>query len=104
MRKHILAAALAVASAAASAQGRVNIICSVQAEWCNMISAVYARTTYTMVATLVQPMGEDKAFEYLKALHKNVSQYTRSGTGPIKAVARGETAVSISFAHDGPGE
>ena len=61
-------------------------------------------TAYTMIATLVQLMGEDKAFEYLKSLHKNVSQYTRSGTGPIKAVARGETAVSISFVHDGPGE
>ncbi len=61
-------------------------------------------TAYTMVATLVQLMGEDKAFEYLKALHKNVGQYTRSGTGPIKAVARAETAVSISFVHDAPGE
>ena len=57
-----------------------------------------------MVATLVQLMGEDKAFDYLKALHRNVGQYTRSGTGPIKAVARGETAVSISFIHDAPGE
>ena len=61
-------------------------------------------TAYTMIATLVQMMGEDKAFEYLKGLHRNVSQYTRSGTGPIKAVARGETALSISFVHDGPGE
>ena len=61
-------------------------------------------TAYTMVATLVQMMGEDKAFDYMKALHKNISQYTRSGTGPIKAVARGETTVSISFVHDGPGE
>jgi iron(III) transport system substrate-binding protein len=61
-------------------------------------------TAYTMIATLVQLMGEDKAFEYLKGLHKNVSQYTRSGTGPIKAVARGETAVSISFIHDAPQE
>lgn len=61
-------------------------------------------TAYTMVATLVQLMGEDKAFDYLKALHQNVSQYTRSGTGPIKAVARGETSVSISFVHDAPGE
>ena len=57
-----------------------------------------------MVATLVQLMGEDKAFDYMKQLHKNISQYTRSGTGPIKAVARGETTVSISFVHDGPGE
>ena len=61
-------------------------------------------TAYTMVATLVQLMGEDKAFEYLKALHRNVSVYTRSGTAPIKAAARGETAVSISFVHDGPQE
>ena len=61
-------------------------------------------TAYTMVATLVQLMGEDKAFDYMKALHRNISQYTRSGTGPIKAVARGETSVSISFVHDGPGE
>ena len=61
-------------------------------------------TAYTMVATLVQMMGEEKAFDYMKALHKNISQYTRSGTGPIKAVARGESTVSISFVHDGPGE
>ena len=61
-------------------------------------------TAYTMVATLVQLMGEDKAFEYMKQLHKNISQYTRSGTGPITSVARGETPVSISFVHDGPGE
>jgi iron(III) transport system substrate-binding protein len=61
-------------------------------------------TAYTMVATLVQLMGEDKAFDYMKGLHKNISQYTRSGTAPIKATARGETSVSISFVHDGVGE
>jgi len=228
MKKHLAVLALSGLSLGAAAQGQVNVICSVQAEWCNMISTVYARTTgvkvnvsmkgsgealaqiiaekenpktdiwfggtgdphlqaaeqgltleyksptlpqlqewaqqqakqsgyktvgiysgplgfgynpellakkklavpktwadltrpeykgdiqvanpassgtaYTMIATLVQLMGEDKAFEYLKSLHKNVSAYSRSGTGPIKAVARGETAVSISFVHDGPGE
>jgi iron(III) transport system substrate-binding protein len=61
-------------------------------------------TAYTMIATLVQLMGEDKAFDYLKKLHGNIATYTRSGTGPIKAVARGEATVSISFVHDGPGE
>ena len=61
-------------------------------------------TAYTMVATLVQLMGEEKAFDYMKALHKNIQTYTRSGTGPIKAVARGEATVSISFVHDAPGE
>jgi iron(III) transport system substrate-binding protein len=224
MKQALTGVALAVASLAASAQGQVNIICSVQAEWCNLMSTVYSRTTgtkvnmtakgsgealaqlnaekanpktdiwfggtgdphlqaaeqgltleykseqlkdlhpwaqkqaadskyrtvgvylgplgfgfnnellakkkakapaswadllkpefkgevqmanpassgtaYTMIATLVQLMGEDKAFDYMKSLHKNVSTYTRSGTAPVKAAARGETTVSISFVHD----
>jgi iron(III) transport system substrate-binding protein len=228
MRKFCFGLVFGLAAGAAAAQGQVNVVCSVQAEWCNMMSTVYARTTgtrvnmtmkgsgealaqliaekdnpktdvwfggtgdphlqaaeqgltleyrspalgqlhewaqqqarqsnwrtvgiysgplgfgynpellakkklavprtwadllkpeykgevqvanpassgtaYTMIATLVQLMGEDKAFEYLKGLHRNVGNYPRSGTGPIKAVARGETAVSISFVHDGPGE
>ena len=57
-------------------------------------------TAYTMIATLVQLMGEDPAYEYLKALHKNVNQYVRSGAAPIKAAARGETAIGIVFLHD----
>ena len=65
-----------------------------------MANPASSGTAYTMIATLVQLMGEDKAFEYMKALHKNVSTYTRSGTGPVKAAARGETMVSISFVHD----
>ena len=47
-----------------------------------------------------QLMGEDKGFEYLKALHKNVSQYTKSGAAPAKAASLGETAVGIVFIHD----
>jgi iron(III) transport system substrate-binding protein len=61
-------------------------------------------TAYLAIATLVQLTGEDKAFEYLKQLHKNISQYPRSGTAPLKNLSRGETAISISFVHDVPGE
>lgn len=57
-------------------------------------------TAYVMIATIVQLMGEDPAFAYMKALHPNINAYTRSGTAPVKAVARGETGVSISFVHD----
>ncbi len=57
-------------------------------------------TAYTMLATLVQLMGEDKAFDYMKALHKNVNQYTRSGAAPARATATGETLVGIVFQHD----
>jgi iron(III) transport system substrate-binding protein len=57
-------------------------------------------TAYTLMATIVQIMGEDKGFEYLKALHKNVNQYTKSGAAPARATALGETTVGITFLHD----
>src|SRR5512144_2428167 len=57
-------------------------------------------TSYTMLATLVQLMGEDKAFDYLKALHKNINQYTKSGAAPARAAATGETLIGITFQHD----
>jgi iron(III) transport system substrate-binding protein len=57
-------------------------------------------TSYTMLATLVQLMGEDKAFDYLKALHKNVNQYTKSGAAPARAAAVGESLIGITFQHD----
>jgi len=57
-------------------------------------------TSYTMLATMVQMFGEPDGFEYLKKLHKNVNQYTKSGSAPIKAAAQGETTVGIVFMHD----
>jgi iron(III) transport system substrate-binding protein len=57
-------------------------------------------TSYTMLATLVQLMGEDEAFAYLTALDANISQYTQSGSAPIRAAATGETAIGIVFQHD----
>ncbi len=58
MKKLFCAAVLAGLSAAASAQGTVNVICSVQAEWCNMIATVYARTTGTKVNMSLKGSGE----------------------------------------------
>jgi iron(III) transport system substrate-binding protein len=57
-------------------------------------------TSYTMLATMVQMFGEAEGFEYLKKLHKNVNQYTKSGSAPIKAAAQGESTVGIVFMHD----
>ncbi|QLB21451.1 hypothetical protein A6B43_07915 [Vespertiliibacter pulmonis] len=57
-------------------------------------------TAYTTIATFVQLWGEDKAFEYFKKLHKNISQYTKSGITPARNTARGETAIGIGFLHD----
>lgn len=57
-------------------------------------------TAYTATATFVQLWGEDKAFDYFKKLHKNISQYTKSGSAPGKNAARGEVMIGIGFLHD----
>ena len=54
-------------------------------------------TAYTVLAGLVQQMGEDAAFDYLKKLHRNISNYTRSGQAQAPNVAKGEVAVGITF-------
>jgi iron(III) transport system substrate-binding protein len=57
-------------------------------------------TAYTELATFVQLFGEDDAFKKLDAIGENVNSYTKSGSAPSKAAARGETGVSIGFMHD----
>jgi iron(III) transport system substrate-binding protein len=54
-------------------------------------------TGYTILAGLVQLMGEDAAFGYLQRLHRNVTQYTRSGQAQAKSVAKGEVGIGVSF-------
>jgi len=57
-------------------------------------------TAYTELATFVQLFGEDEAMVLLAEIGKNVNQYTKSGSAPSKAAARGETTISIGFMHD----
>ena len=51
------------------------------------------------IQTLVQVMGEEPAFDYMKKLNANVNQYARSGIGPMTAVTRGETAMGSTVLH-----
>ncbi len=57
-------------------------------------------TAYTTLATMVQLFGEDEGFDFMKGLHKNINNYTKSGSAPIKAAARGENTIGIVFMHD----
>jgi iron(III) transport system substrate-binding protein len=57
-------------------------------------------TGYLLMTTVVQLYGEDAGFELLKAIHKNVAQYTRSGGDPSLLAGRGEVAIGVSFAND----
>ena len=58
-------------------------------------------TAYTTLASMVQLFGEDDGFEFMKSLHANINQYTKSGSAPIKAAGRGENTIGIVFMHDG---
>ncbi len=58
-------------------------------------------TAYTMLATMVQMMGEEQGLEYLKKLNGQIRQYTKSGTAPGRMTGMGETTVGITFLHDG---
>jgi iron(III) transport system substrate-binding protein len=54
-------------------------------------------TAYTIIASLVQLMGEEPAFDYLKKLHRNTTTYTRSGQAQAPNVAKGEVGIGVSF-------
>ncbi|MDN5570072.1 MAG: ABC transporter substrate-binding protein [Propionibacteriaceae bacterium] len=58
-------------------------------------------TAFTTLWTQVTRLGgEDAALDYMKQLHNNVLQYTKSGTAPGQIAGRGEVAVGIVFSHD----
>ncbi|WP_430395903.1 ABC transporter substrate-binding protein [Ferrovibrio sp.] len=62
-----------------------------------MSSPATSGTSYTVLATLVQIMGEEPAFAYMKKLHVNMNQYPRSGAAPMANVARGESLLGITW-------
>ncbi len=57
-------------------------------------------TAYTMLATIVQLMGEEKGLQYMKQLNGQIKTYPKSGTAPAMMAGQGETTVGITFMHD----
>lgn len=57
-------------------------------------------TAYTIMATALQLMGEEKGFDYLKKLDANVHHYNTSGPACVTQAGLGEIAISIAFTHD----
>ncbi len=47
-----------------------------------------------------EKVDEDAAIEYMKALHQNIDNYTKSGVAPGILAGRGEIAIAIVFLHD----
>lgn len=58
-------------------------------------------TGFLTVSAMMQLMGEDKAWNYMDELHKNVGMYTHSGSKPAKLAGQGEYPIGISFGYRG---
>lgn len=56
--------------------------------------------SYTWMSIAIQIMGEDKAFEYMKALDQNVFQYAKSSIACPRTVGLGEAAVTFCDVSD----
>jgi iron(III) transport system substrate-binding protein len=54
-------------------------------------------TGYLAVASWLQIFGEEKGWQFMDALNKNVTEYAHSGSKPCKDAARGETPIGISI-------
>ena len=79
--------------------------------WQDLLNPVYKgqlqmadpRTSGTgmyRLLSVIQAMGEDKAYKYEKALSQNVQLYTKSGAGGALPIARGQAAGGIFFLVD----
>ncbi len=72
-------------------------------EFKDEISVAYAYTSgtaNTLLAAIVQMMGEEAGFNYIAQLDRNVHHYNRSGSACVTQVGFGEVAVGIAFSHD----
>jgi iron(III) transport system substrate-binding protein len=57
-------------------------------------------TAYVMVVTLLELLGEERGWDYIRRLDGQVHRYNSSGTAAVTQVGLGEAAVGIAFAHD----
>lgn len=58
-------------------------------------------TGYLVVKTFFNVFGEEKAWEYMDKLHKNIGVYTASGNAPTQIIARGERTIGFVPAYQG---
>jgi iron(III) transport system substrate-binding protein len=58
-------------------------------------------TGFLTVSAILQMRGEQKGWEYLDRLDRNIARYTHSGSKPCKLAGSGEIPIGISFAYRG---
>lgn len=82
------------------------------ASWQDLVKPVYegsvvmpnpnsSGTGFLDVSSWIQLWGEEKAWDYMDGLHRNIAWYTHSGSKPCRQAASGEAPIGISFAYRG---
>ncbi len=66
-----------------------------------MANPASSGTGYMAVKTFISIFGEDEAWKYMDALHKNIATYTSSGNAPTQIVSRGERVGGFIPAYQG---
>lgn len=61
-----------------------------------MPNPVSSGTAYLLISGWIAAMGEEKAWDFMERLHKNVKMYVHSGSKPAQMAAMGETAIGLS--------
>lgn len=57
-------------------------------------------TGFTFLSSVVQSMGEDKAWDFLKKFKGQVAQFTPSGFTPAQKAGAGEYLITVNFVAD----
>lgn len=80
---------------------------SMPLKWSDLTNPVYkdeilmpnpniSGTSYSIISSLIQAWGEEKTWEYLIELDKNIPYYPQRGGEPPQKALTGETAIAIS--------
>ena len=64
-----------------------------------MTNPAASSTGYLFVQNQLQRLGNEKGWEYLASLTKNVGQFPDSGSAPAKLLGTGEYAIGVSYLH-----
>ena len=66
-----------------------------------MPSPLSSGTAFLAVNGWLTAFGEEGGWQYMDALHENISQYGHSGSAPCRQAAAGETVIGISYSTPG---
>lgn len=62
-----------------------------------MPDPIASGTGYLMINSWLQSKGEERGWEFIEKINKNIKMYTTSGSAPVKSTAIGEQVIGLSW-------